>query len=56
MLLDRGFGKSVQEVVLEQSDGVTLAEQRRIEEFSNEELAEFKPAIETVNRLLRGEA
>ena len=55
-LLDRGFGKAVQEVVLEPSNGLTVAEQERVKEFNDEQLAEFAVALDTVNRLLHGEA
>ena len=53
-LVDRGFGKAVQELELKHSGGLTIMEQKRIQSFSNAELARFNGATEVIEELLNG--
>ena len=55
-LVDRGFGKAVQEVELLGSNELTPEEEERINAFTDVKLKEFTQANETIHRLLYEEA
>ena len=52
-LLMKHLGLLKEQMRLEVSSEVTIAEQERVKEFSTEELAQFNTAVALVNRLLR---
>ena len=55
-LLMKTQGLLREQMSIERSGELTVAEEERIKEFTDEELAEFREAVKTVNRLLQGEA
>ena len=55
-LLMKNQGMLRDQVAVELSGQVSVLEQQRVKEFSNEELAEFNAAAATCQRLLHGEA